>query len=709
MCRCTFNIVGVSRTSSKYCKRDDTSSTSALTKLEPPRSRNPLSTMEASVKDCPKLHEPLDPERREIRLLRMNRQSADVLHLQTVSLADHPLFVALSYVWGDATPTQEIVANGHLFRIRMNLATFLERWTHTELPPSLQEAWDGHNQSHNQELPPIWIDALCINQDDVNERSQQVQLMGAVYRSAQWIFSFLDPDRDGKVELGLQRIAWAAEQVAVELETLKKRDQTLDDAAPAWNFEWMAEAGFGDLQQGMDWLGSVEHTERHEYFLRVWAVQEMALAREDRGVFLCGNTMVSYAPITGVAYYFFLLRKYRPQRPSWVEPAVWVYIMNSASFRFRRLIVVGHLQLVGHLQHSSQDSSQGLSWTQPTAATVWNLAGQYKSTDPRDQVFGLAALAGNRILPDYSKAVKEVYVEWFLQRTEHLRVLNPIARAGIGSRADNPSQLPSWLEDLGDWSKDGHGLLSTTRGRRGEALASFTLPEPTVKEAVLHVHGARLDTILDDAQSRAAPSLVNFLLGKLPEYRDQVVQCPSGKLPMVQVLLRTMFLDTQPSPVRPLDFSLYETHELLKATIVFLLAPHIVELISSDEDFYTVNVFPELSIGPPEAMPEGSRHTDPGFMTTTNSLLVLHFHQLKFGTKTIFFRTEEGYFGIGPSALQPGDVICALDRVEQTVMLRNVEGKTMLVGPCFVLAYSGDEMKEWLKNRQLETEEFKIW
>lgn len=663
--------------------------------------------MEASVRDRVHLHKPLDAERAEIRLLRLDTQAADVFHLETVSLADRPFFVALSYSWGDATPTKEIVVNGHIFHVRKNLCTFLQKWTRLELPQNLQEAWNGHNQGHTPDLPPIWIDALCINQDDVEERSQQVQLMGAVYRSARWIFSFLHPDPDGQVELGLQRIAWAAERVNSELDTLKKRDQLQDGASPEWNFEWMAEAGLGDLQQAMDWLGSVERAERHEYFLRVWAVQEMALAREDGGVFLCGNTAVNYAPIMGVAYYFFLLRKYGPPRPSWVEPAVWVYIMKSASFRFRRLMIVGHLQ------SSSQDSAQGPqgpAWLQSTAVTVWTLAGQYKSTDPRDQVYGLAALAGNRILPDYAKTVKQVYVEWFLQRTENLLCLNPVARAGLGARANNPSQLPSWLEDLGDWANDGHGLLSTTRGRRGGALVSFALPEPTVRGAVLHVHGARLDTIVDDAQSRAAPSLGKYLLERLPVYRSQTARCPypGGGLPMMQVLLRTIFLDTQPSPVRPMDFGLYETHELLKATILFLTGPGIVDLVPSDEDLYSTAVFPGLDIGPPEAVPEGSRHTDAGFMTTAYSLLVLHFHQLKFGTKTIFFTTEEGYFGIGPSALEPGDAICALDRVEQTVVLRNVDGETVLVGPCFILAYSGDELEEWLKHKELETEEFRI-
>jgi hypothetical protein len=41
----------------------------------------------------------------------------------------------------------------------------------------------------------LWIDALCINQDDVNERTQQVRMMGDVYSSAEQVIIWLGPER----------------------------------------------------------------------------------------------------------------------------------------------------------------------------------------------------------------------------------------------------------------------------------------------------------------------------------------------------------------------------------------------------------------------------------------------------------------------------------------------------------------------------------
>ncbi len=42
----------------------------------------------------------------------------------------------------------------------------------------------------------LWIDAICINQDDVNERGHQVRLMQAIYTMAQCVIIWLNTDVD---------------------------------------------------------------------------------------------------------------------------------------------------------------------------------------------------------------------------------------------------------------------------------------------------------------------------------------------------------------------------------------------------------------------------------------------------------------------------------------------------------------------------------
>ncbi|KXJ87678.1 heterokaryon incompatibility protein-domain-containing protein, partial [Microdochium bolleyi] len=81
-------------------------------------------------------------------------------------LDQHPEYTALSYTWGTGEPSKAILLNGTLFPVRDNL----------------YQLW--------------WIDAICINQDDISERSSQVALMRRIYRQASRIVIWLGPAAD---------------------------------------------------------------------------------------------------------------------------------------------------------------------------------------------------------------------------------------------------------------------------------------------------------------------------------------------------------------------------------------------------------------------------------------------------------------------------------------------------------------------------------
>src|SRR6266536_2397164 len=78
-----------------------------------------------------------------------------------------PAFFAVSYVWGDPTRSHEITIDGKKHGITENLYLALR---------DLQRDTLGDMK--------VWADAICINQDDLAERSDQVLLMWEVYHSA---------------------------------------------------------------------------------------------------------------------------------------------------------------------------------------------------------------------------------------------------------------------------------------------------------------------------------------------------------------------------------------------------------------------------------------------------------------------------------------------------------------------------------------------
>jgi hypothetical protein len=95
----------------------------------------------------------------------------------------HLEFEALSYVWGQSVTTKEenttkknkpmVTCNGHGLRVTVNLMQALQ-----------------HIRSKSDTVF-LWVDAICINQRDQEERRNQVSLMGHVYKKAKRVIVWL--------------------------------------------------------------------------------------------------------------------------------------------------------------------------------------------------------------------------------------------------------------------------------------------------------------------------------------------------------------------------------------------------------------------------------------------------------------------------------------------------------------------------------------
>ncbi|KAK3331228.1 heterokaryon incompatibility protein-domain-containing protein [Apodospora peruviana] len=129
---------------------------------------------------------PLNSTNNEIRLLRLlparSRASRIKGELFIASLENDPRpeYVALSYVWGKPTKVSKI----HVGRERLGIAR------------NLQRALKYIRPEQDEEPLVIWIDALCINQDDPEERGHQVQLMRKIYSKSIGTRSWLDVEVD---------------------------------------------------------------------------------------------------------------------------------------------------------------------------------------------------------------------------------------------------------------------------------------------------------------------------------------------------------------------------------------------------------------------------------------------------------------------------------------------------------------------------------
>lgn len=120
---------------------------------------------------------PLNGDNREIRLLHLmpgDHREQVFCTLETKSLYAQPEYEALSYTWGLALKPRSITVDHQLdFPVTDNLYAALTRLRRAD------------------EVRTLWVDAVCINQTDLTERSSQVAIMQHIYRGATSVLVWL--------------------------------------------------------------------------------------------------------------------------------------------------------------------------------------------------------------------------------------------------------------------------------------------------------------------------------------------------------------------------------------------------------------------------------------------------------------------------------------------------------------------------------------
>jgi len=115
-----------------------------------------------------RLYQNLSRESRTIRIIRLlpgSESSPIRCKLQQITLGDSTAYHAVSYAWGDPGITRHIFVNDIEVQVQSNLEACLRHLRKTDKPLQL------------------WVDAISINQNDDNEKSHQVLMMGEIFRS----------------------------------------------------------------------------------------------------------------------------------------------------------------------------------------------------------------------------------------------------------------------------------------------------------------------------------------------------------------------------------------------------------------------------------------------------------------------------------------------------------------------------------------------
>ena len=382
---------------------------------------------------------------RDVRLIRIQpaeRHENVVCDIVHGNLDDFPQYEALSYTWGDPTTGCKITCQKptSTLAITSNCESALKRLRRRDTSRT------------------IWIDAVCIDQTNLQERSDQVQLMWAIYAQASKTVVYLgDESSDSRI---------AMDFVAADYKTLT----STHESRPSIGLD------SGDRTSSQQ--TAIENLLRRPWFERVWILQEVHFASKVE--VLCGDRSVPWEALVLTATY-----------------------LKTTLEESRTASAIQSIPNVINIREKPKaDQSPGL------LQRLHNTR-HCKSSDPRDKIYAILnmVIEPSELFADYTRSKEDVY-KWLarsmIDRDNCLDVLSGVQ----GKPAEG---LPSWVPD---WSQP---PVSDVLGRPGGWTRRFnadknqsSLGTFAADSSIMAIAGRAVDMVfvtseeyrLDDSASR---------------------------------------------------------------------------------------------------------------------------------------------------------------------------------------------------------------
>lgn len=352
-------------------------------------------------------YEPLDEAGGQIRMLNLLPglfESPVSISLFRASFkAEIISYEALSYTWGSPEDLAEIniiTPEVSTLPVTMNLAQALQYLRYED------------------RTRVLWIDAICINQEDLQERSSQVKFMAHIYGKASRAVIWLGL-AETYTPIAMRCISEIASSITVDWKIAKMdlnqesgAKQSFVEVAPFHKDEYQAMVSFLDLP----------------WFHRLWVWQE-AILSSPQTIVCQGHEETLWEHVRNAVFYF-----------SWVQEPSLVQEISEIKKALTRV------------RTSTYFFCSALPQNQ--FGEIMQYTRHSKCTDPRDRIYAILSLLDNEIgdfgiKPDYTKSVSEVYRDAFVRFTNttgFLYLFDTNADTGFN---DVPSCVPNWHEQWG--------------------------------------------------------------------------------------------------------------------------------------------------------------------------------------------------------------------------------------------------------------------
>lgn len=432
-------------------------------------------------------YQALDPQSNGVRLLQLlPSESCGLLRctIRHVSLDNSPSYEAISYTWGIEEANHPIYIDSKLFRIRANLMSALQQFR------------------SKQKARTLWVDAICINQADPEERSQQVQLMRRIYEQASQVLVWLG------VGSGEERIM-----------------RYIGPFAYFYLLRSLIKAQFKGVWQPKYIV--LAQLLSNPWFSRVWVVQEIAANK--RALLCCGPFSMEWPKfIEGLEFVIEVLGlgaigiTRDPADMKAKDKATAENIFKTTAS------IISTASKALSMEEFRVSKSNG--YYVRLEDTIEHMRG-LSTTEPRDRIYaalGIAPLSDKSLIPNYTIKDEVVYIQTARSIIEESRSLNILRYCQPNS---NPS-LPSWVPD---WSQPRTATLLSSSGiyqrdesykASKESLASFKLESNSMN---LFAQGVFVDTV-NHVYSKCGEREINWQRAALNCIIGPFVEEPNNRI-----------------------------------------------------------------------------------------------------------------------------------------------------------------------------------
>ncbi|KAK2740289.1 hypothetical protein FQN57_006169 [Myotisia sp. PD_48] len=360
------------------------------------------------------------------------------------------------------------------------IAAFLAEWKKETGEHTESELPFGSTQSKQVIETPehwMWVDQLCINQEDLEERMAQVSLMHKIYNDATYTLVWLG-----------RKDAYTSTAASVIPKLIEVGEQFVSSKIIPYseNSKELHESE-GIPHITMHEWDSIAALFQRQYFRRLWVIQEVILSPII--VAYCGSVEVPWRDLCFTAEYI----DHRQRQMGNTISSKYIPLSEIAA----RTIEEPIIQLI-QWQVRSGDLPTSEA---PKPYTLRNLVFDfchYITTEPRDRIYGLYGLLSKNSnrpgqwIADYSMPVEQVYseaTERIILEENGLSILSTV----IDPSLCNIKTLPSWVRD---YTMTWYNLMN----RFCSAAGNLPVPSPIISPSkhwnTLNIQGLQVDTVL---------------------------------------------------------------------------------------------------------------------------------------------------------------------------------------------------------------------